>query len=347
LNIAVLPPPDLLDLYDSVSKGQVCLLDTLCRLLYCQSALIQEYPQSEDPFSPLFTFAQGQSQPFKNDVGFVSSIKQPQGISPSFIIDDDIAALLFRSNDYVNSYLILQVPELKHQQNLITPETEELVFHIKEALNISYKMTQQETDLKSIHYVLDHYPVPAIAIDDHLNTIFINKSARALLHTKAIQQITKNENLLKLCRNANHQPKLKQALTRSLTGTSVSSQYLHVDINGTTQPIVIAATNTLPNVFRHFSRNYVSWVYLLKPDYSNTLKSHPEFQALGLSTTETELATLLFEGKSLNEISELRHVSKQTVRKQLQSVLRKTACESQENLMLFFFENFIHYGLTQ
>ena len=85
-----------------------------------------------------------------------------------------------------------------------------------------------------------------------------------------------------------------------------------------------------------FQENKVSWIYLLKPNYSQTLKIHKGFQDLGLSTAETELSTLLFDGKSLNDISEQRHVSKQTVRKQLQSVLRKTNCDSQENLMIFF-----------
>lgn len=54
--------------------------------------------------------------------------------------------------------------------------------------------------------------------------------------------------------------------------------------------------------------------------------------------SETELVKLLFRGLSLEEIAESRCVSKQTIRKQLQSILKKTHCDSQEALMLIIFD---------
>jgi DNA-binding NarL/FixJ family response regulator len=57
-----------------------------------------------------------------------------------------------------------------------------------------------------------------------------------------------------------------------------------------------------------------------------------------LSPSEIELAKALFKGFSLNEITEVRNVSKQTVRKQLQSILRKTGADSQEALIVLLFD---------
>ena len=57
-----------------------------------------------------------------------------------------------------------------------------------------------------------------------------------------------------------------------------------------------------------------------------------------LSPSEVALAKALFQGLSLNDITLLRKVSKQTVRKQLQSILRKTGVESQEALILLLFD---------
>lgn len=54
--------------------------------------------------------------------------------------------------------------------------------------------------------------------------------------------------------------------------------------------------------------------------------------------SEAELAKLLFKGLSLQEIAEYRCVSKQTIRKQLQSILKKTHCDSQEALILTIFD---------
>lgn len=54
--------------------------------------------------------------------------------------------------------------------------------------------------------------------------------------------------------------------------------------------------------------------------------------------TETELVKLFFLGLSIQKIADCRSVSKQTVRKQLQSILKKTHCDSQEALMLIIFD---------
>lgn len=54
--------------------------------------------------------------------------------------------------------------------------------------------------------------------------------------------------------------------------------------------------------------------------------------------TESELVKLLFRGLSLDKVAESRAVSKQTIRKQLQSILKKTHADSQEALMLIIFE---------
>jgi len=329
VNTAPTLSPSIFDLYDSASKGQSYLLETLCRLFNCLSTSIQEYPCTDDPHTASHTFS-----------------TEPQ---PSFVkFDNDIAALCFKSNSLVNCYLLIhnfpQSPTQNDKTYPLTSEADELSDHVIEALNISYKITQQENDQKSIHYVLDHYPIPAIAIDDNLNTIFINLAAQYLLQKTTFQTVTKQESLLELCQADSHY-KLKQALTNSLTGKTLTSRHLMIDFNEITLALIVTTANTVPNAFRHFSRNNISWIYILKPDYSLTLKSHPELKTLGLSTAEIELSCALFSGKSLNDIAEQRHVSKQTVRKQLQSVLRKTNCESQENLMLFFFENYIHYGL--
>lgn len=58
----------------------------------------------------------------------------------------------------------------------------------------------------------------------------------------------------------------------------------------------------------------------------------------GLTPSEVELTKLLFDGSNLELIASQRCVSKETVRKQLQSILKKTACDSQEMLMLVLFD---------
>jgi DNA-binding CsgD family transcriptional regulator len=336
----------ILNLYDSASKGQSYLLETLCRLFNCQATSIQEFPCNEDPFNTLHILRSEPPNSLISQANYKLRSETPRDLKSTIKLDKGITALLFKANNLVHCYLLIHYSNPSNQSPPFIQEKEELSDHIIEALNIAYKITLQENDLKSTHYVLDHYPIPAMAIDDNLNTIFINQAAQRLLQKSSPQMVSKQENLLKLCQPDSYY-KLKQSLTSSLSGNTTTSSHLVINFNDAPLALIITTTNTVPNAFRHFSRNNISWVYLLNPDYTTTLKSHPEFQALGLSIAEFELSSALFNGQSLNDIAENRHVSKQTVRKQLQSVLRKTDCESQENLMIFFFENYIHYGLTK
>lgn len=337
---------NILDLYDSASKGQSYLLETLRCLFNCQATSIQKFPCTEDPFSTSQTYRPEPPISLISQTSSNLTSKKSSDFKSIVKFDVETTALLFKSDNLVNCYLVIHYSTQNNLTSPFTQESNELSDHVIEALNISYQITQQENDLKSIHFVLDHYPIPALAIDDGFNTIFTNQAAQRLLQKASIQRGPKQESLLKLCQPSNHY-KLKQALTNSLNGNNPASQHLTINFKETTLALIVTTANTVPNVFRRFSRNNISWVYLLNPDYTITLKSHPEFQALGLSTAEIALSSALFNGQSLNVIAEQRHVSKQTVRKQLQSVLRKTDCESQENLMIFFFENYVHYGLTR
>lgn len=346
MNTALSTSPNIFELYDSASKGQSFLLAALSRLFNCKETSIETFLCTEDPFiSTSITVENNSKSCLENQETLDSTQKKHSNLSTIVKHDGEVTALPFKSNNLVNCYLLIHQPSLANHIATFTPEANELKSHVIEALNISYKITQQEHDLESIHYVINHYPIPAMAIDDRLNIVFTNNAAQRTLQKATAHTVTKQDNLLQLCQPDSHAT-LKQALLQSLNGHALTSRHLIVDFNKTPLTLIVMTTNTVPNIFRHFSRNNISWVYLLNPDYTQPLKSHPDFQALGLSSAEVELSCALFIGQSLNEIAELRRVSKQTVRKQLQSILRKTHCENQETLMIFFFENYIHYGLT-
>jgi DNA-binding CsgD family transcriptional regulator len=346
VNTALSTSPSIFDLYDSASKGQSFLLVTLSRLFNCQATSIETFRCTEDPFIRASITIKHDPQSYLDKQELPSSTqKKSDSLNAIVKHDGDVTALPFKSSNLVNCYLLIHHATQHNHSCSFTAEADELSSHVIEALNISYKITQQENDLKSIHYVLDHYPIAAVAIDECLNSVFTNQAAQRTLQKATAHTVTKQENLLQLCQPNSHAT-LKKALINSLNGNALKSRHLIIDFNKTPLTLIVTTTNTVPNVFRHVSRNTISWVYILNPDYTRSLKSHTGFQALGLSTAEVELACALFIGQSLNEIAELRCVSKQTVRKQLQSILRKTDCENQESLMIFFFESYIHYGLT-
>jgi len=345
----------LIDLYDSVPKGEVALLKTLAKLFACQKVSIKEQPTE--------TYLETRDSD-KEDI---------QQSPSSFILNGKSALLPFKSNQRIHAYLSIEfASEQQVDECLKSPNMLSLLPHINQALGMSYQLTQQETDLDSIHYVLNHYPIPCIAIDNHFNTVFSNRAAQELLtplrQSLSIQSLSpgslstgshlrvdtvsslraiarENINLLTLCRHEKQKQELKLAISNSFTGNDINSRHMNIELANQNIPLIISASNSLPNIFQHYSRDSLSWVYFLSADYTQTLKSHSNFKSLKLSAAETSLATLLFEGNNLNDIAETRNVSKQTVRKQLQAILRKTACENQETLMIFFFEQCVHYSL--
>jgi DNA-binding CsgD family transcriptional regulator len=336
--------PNLFELYGSVSKGQAALLGTLQDIFTSETTTIIEKVHA------------------KHNNNIVDSTDPAL-----FTVQGRHAQLRFLTTAMTDVLLSLQFRSAEHcLERIHHPQVIKLVNHIRQALNMSYTISQQESDLDSIQYVIDHYPAPTLAIDNHLNTIFCNTPAKQTLYTalkgsdsapsEDQQALSLSElkaigrdhfNFLTLCSNEHQQHALKQALIKHLKKQSNKSQYLNILIGKKSIPIVLVSPLSVPNIFRNVSRNNIVWVYLLNTDFSQALKRHSNFQALNLSTAEAELSILLFEGKSLIEISESRKVSKQTVRKQLQAVLRKTQCENQEGLILFLFDQCIRHTLIQ
>jgi len=356
LSLANPTPSSLFDLYDSVSKGQDALLCTLTKLFNCQrvsikTSLIQEPSQ----YSNTAANEENDLHRRHHSVTAPAATKDDSCENAehnTFVFNNNSAQLIFKSNQVTFTYLQIEFDASEYSEDqLNSPEIEYLLPHISQALDMSYQISQQETDLRSVHYVLDHYPIPAIAIDNHFNTIFSNQAARHFLHSidkgrKSLRDVARGDiNLIKLCSQEKQKQELRQTLSKSFSDKNLTAQYLLIDIEKSRTPLIISPSDGVPDSFNHIARDALSWVYFLQTDYSQTLKAHPSFKRLKLSSAESELATSLFEGNSLSEIAENRRVSKQTVRKQLQSVLRKTQCETQENLVLFFFENCIRYSL--
>lgn len=233
-----------------------------------------------------------------------------------------------------------------------------LLPHIAQALLLCHKINQQQQEIESVYQVLGHYPLPTLAVDNQVNSVFSNKLFRQLINSSitneefdastSLRHLAREHiDLLKLCTRANQRIVLRNAIHDCMNATSKHSVLFKLSINEIEYPVIISTTACVPRLFRHYTRTGLAWVYFLGANYAQHLKENLRFQALKLSKAEKELSILLFEGARLSDISEHRGVSEQTVRKQLQSVLRKTRLESQEALILFLFEHCIEYGLVK
>ena len=336
----------LIKIYQHVTLGPKSLINALRNLFVAQFATI-EFVSSSCSLESKQTINESRLQEgVQNNIHF-----------GSFQLNSDTAVLPFNNDQ--GSYLIFQLKFLNPEtcrQVITNPKVITISPHIKQALTMCIDLSQQKQDLSSTEHVLKKYPLPICVIDNHLNNIFTNHAFEKhlsdstictnLSSIKEIRAIARSDtNLLSYCENDKDKQLLKTALKALSSSKEETSHYLKLLINGTETPVILTTTGYVPNVFRHYARDNLVWIHLLNNDYSQALKNNERFKGLGLSKTEQELSTLLFQGHSLNDISDARNVSKQTVRKQLQSTLRKTNCESQEDLIKFLFQHCLQFCL--
>lgn len=335
------PNDMLIKLYQHVTQGPKSLISALQNLFGAQYASIEFLSSTNTPLN-------------ENICLLETSGNQHFG---AFILENDIAILPFNCEQgYSLSFQLKFLNTQSCLQALVDDKVVAISSHIKQALAMCIDLSQQKQDLESTQYVLEKYPLPICIVDNHLNNIFTNEAFEKHLSEnqhfpqtsslKKFKALARSDtNLLSYCEDEKEKLKLKTALKELSISQEEKSHYLKLLINETETPIIITTSGYVPNVFRHYARDNLVWIHLLNNDYSQALKNNERFQGLGLSKTEQELSTLLFQGQSLNEISNARKVSKQTVRKQLQSTLRKTNCECQEDLIKFLFQHCLQFSL--
>ncbi len=97
-------------------------------------------------------------------------------------------------------------------------------------------------------------------------------------------------------------------------------------------------TPNKPSILTKLEQTYQSAVIAANSEINLELSKDFLKQVYSLTPSEAELTKFLFNGRSLQNVADIRLVSKQTIRKQFQSVLKKTQCESQEALIIEIFD---------
>lgn len=222
----------ILGLFEESSHGLVPLLSALKALFQCTSLTIL----------------------FEESSLHAANDMQPLDTEHLFRLENSHTLILALQEAPISLRFIFQtsaqLTQCIHSDDVVT-----LIPYIQQAVLIAHKISEQQSDLASIDYVMTHHPCQALPQTPRPYTVCEFKGKRA----------------------ANH------------------AYYIHIE------------RSSLQSLF-------------------------------GLTLSEAELGTLLFNGLNLQQIAEHRRVSKQTIRKQLQAILKKTQCDSQEAFLLLTFE---------
>ncbi len=226
---------------------------------------------------------------------------------------------------------------LRHQ-----PQWPQLAVHVQQASQLCQQFDALRTQNALLHSRLEDYPAPLLAMTRFGELRFANRAARALAQRSVL--FTWQDGVLHWLQAQNAE-RVARAL-RHIERGSVIQQTLQLVAAESDSGLLLASLSCFEFEFlmpldleQHESTldDALFWLGLHQLRLS---ERHLDLvqQRLALTPTERQMAALLIQGSSLKQIAATRFVSETTVRKQMQTLLRKLDCHSQEMLSQHLFE---------
>ena len=218
---------------------------------------------------------------------------------------------------------------------------------VLEALAPSIVRAARIVKLRERHPLENEYVASLLEVIS-LPAFIVDPEGRVSNHNTRAEVMSEKQNALFIsadqflhAASPDAEDQLKNLIGRMSTGRKFSSEVLALKKSDGEGTFFVAATlldngNTAGHVacFEISRRSRVR-ILLTALDEAEPLSLSPEalWQAFRLSRAESQLAIALLEGKTIGECAQMYRVSKQTLRNQLTSVMRKTATHRQPQLV--------------
>ncbi|MFQ6550199.1 helix-turn-helix transcriptional regulator [Aestuariibius sp. 2305UL40-4] len=213
---------------------------------------------------------------------------------------------------------------------------EELVPHMERALRIAELQRHASALGDEISSLLDMFFFPAFVIDEHCQVHRMNPRAETLLRDMN-PAFLGSDNTLHIV-EPEAEALLRGTLERMGRGSNRRTSLVPLRETQRQRRLFLSVTEISPTHMTTgcFSRIKSDTLFLV---IAQDGSEHPElsqdvlWEAFGLTAKEAELAGSLLSGATLGEFAQRREVSKQTLRNQLVSIMRKTGTKRQTQLV--------------
>ncbi|MXU66682.1 helix-turn-helix transcriptional regulator [Oceanomicrobium pacificus] len=208
--------------------------------------------------------------------------------------------------------------------------------HLVRAARI-FRMTHRHPlDSEHAAHLLDLLSLPVFIVDPSCRTRSLN--------ARAEQMTRRMENLLMTADGYLHaidpgaEKEMRDTIARLASGYRHGSEVLSL-AGRDGRKFFLSVTRIESNGPRggavdHFDQDPVRLAIIAQEAHVPLSLSHDAlWRAFRLTNAESELALALLDGRTLGDCAQDRHVSKQTVRNQLVSIMRKTECHRQQQLV--------------
>jgi DNA-binding CsgD family transcriptional regulator len=213
-----------------------------------------------------------------------------------------------------------------------SPETFErfagIVPHMQRMAQLRRRLSAAEKRATIGFAAVDALAFAAVICTAGGGVVFANAAARALSADKGLALGGQEAGLRALL-------PAETAALRSLVRSAASGgSGGAMRLTGSDGAVLLALVSPLPPVYAEAGSPARLALVAIKPSSASPSFGHAVLKALfGLSPAETELASLLVAGRSIEEIAMERRVSPATARTQLRNIFAKTGAESQKDLV--------------
>jgi DNA-binding CsgD family transcriptional regulator len=251
-------------------------------------------------------------------------------------IEHGMCGTVFQQQGNTIQLLVQRTKQAGHFTREETNFVNSLVPHIQNAISLRHNMESMQAVEHRVATLADRYSQPFALLDEQMKVCFISQ-----LMKEEIQQ----SNGLKLAsekllaKDSNENAKLyrlirESSLTASGLGNSGGGMVsISADYTQGLLLKVMPFPHDLDNIPTFFSRSFVV-VFLTSTRLKFSLEREHLTTQYGLTERESQLAALLCEGLSVDEIAECNGVQASTLRKQLKSIFVKTGTHRQGELIV-------------
>lgn len=181
--------------------------------------------------------------------------------------------------------------------------------------------------------LLDQLHFGVICVNEDLKAIYVNEAARALVQQNDGLHLYRG----KLSASSGHQTAelqtlVKKMLERMRLGVRVDRHNLKISRPSIRRPLEIMVTVPPARALNPPETAFLS-ILVFDPEEEINPDVDIVGQVYGLTAAEARVAVMLMQGKSLQETSVILQRTKETVRKQLQSIFEKTHTNRQSELL--------------
>jgi DNA-binding CsgD family transcriptional regulator/PAS domain-containing protein len=210
-----------------------------------------------------------------------------------------------------------------------------LIPHLQRAFHISRHIQTIKAQRESSNDALDHIPFGVVIVDGCGRPVVVNQQAEAISEEGRDFRINADSISTGSSKATQALQQLIQQAAQGQAGKAYQGGALSVERASSTQPlsIIVAPLNSVQPVLGFEGAQAAAIVFISDPAQQQSISPEILGVLYGLTQAEARLAKELALGKTLDEISDLYHLSKHTLRAQLKSIFSKTGLKRQPDLV--------------